>query len=229
MALVEAPDLFEDDLLYGEAGPGHGSLSGSESDDEAAAVPAQALSPHRKTHMDISVPNSASHQSSTLRVSLDEEHGIPTPSPPIDMAARPIYSRAMAASMPAQRVTVRMGTSAPINIPNMSRWRPGDRPGGAEAREAAATFIPPHQLSKQDDFLFSFTGASPAGGLKRERLRARNAILRSTGFIEPVGGSSAAAEGAEGDEGRPTPAPAPPVRPAVHSSLTAALTTIGEC
>jgi hypothetical protein len=137
MALVEAPDLFEDDLLYGEAGPGHGSLSGSESDDEAAAVPAQALSPHSKTHMDISgtpfhdccwlaaafpaltrhspaaaVPNSASHQSSTLRVSLDEEHGIPTPSPPIDMAARPIYSRAMAASMPAQRVTVRMVSSS---------------------------------------------------------------------------------------------------------------------
>jgi hypothetical protein len=113
----------------------------------------------------------------------------------------------------------------------MNRWRP-DRPGGAEPREAAATFIPPHQLSKQDDFMFSFTGASPGAGLKRERLRARNAILRSTGFIEPVGGSSAAAAAAaaaDGDEGRPTPAPAPPVRPAVHSSLTAALTTIGEC
>lgn len=143
MALVEAPDLFEDDLLYGEAGPGHGSLSGSESDDEAAAVPAQAVSPLSKAHMDISgmsflpfcwhavastaltrhspaaVPNSASHQSSTLRVSLDEEHdgGIPTPSPPIDMAARPIYSRAMAASMPAQRVTARLVSSSSAPCP----------------------------------------------------------------------------------------------------------------
>jgi hypothetical protein len=46
------------------------------------------------------------------------------------------------------------GTSAPIAIPNMmNRWRSDSKPGGGQ-QEAASTFIPPHQLSKQDDFMF---------------------------------------------------------------------------
>jgi hypothetical protein len=46
------------------------------------------------------------------------------------------------------------GTSAPIAIPNMmNRWR-SDSKSGAGQQEAASTFIPPHQLSKQDDFMF---------------------------------------------------------------------------
>jgi hypothetical protein len=81
------------------------------------------------------------------------------------------------------------GTSAPIAIPNMARWRPGAPDSGAP-KEVATTFIPPHQLSRQDDFHFSLVGASPAGALKRDRLRTRNAILRSTGA-----GASARAAG----------------------------------
>lgn len=74
------------------------------------------------------------------------------------------------------------GTSAPIAIPNMAAWRGGpDGQSNGRQVDAASTFIPPHQLSRQDDFTFSFTGASPSATLKRERLRARNAILRSTG------------------------------------------------
>jgi hypothetical protein len=56
-----------------------------------------------------------------------------------------------------------------------------DGKGHGRQADAASTFIPPHQLSRQDDFTFSFTGASPSAAIKRERLRARNAILRSTG------------------------------------------------
>lgn len=75
------------------------------------------------------------------------------------------------------------GTSAPIAIPNMGAWRGGTDSKGGRQADAASTFIPPHQLSRQEDFNFSFTGASPGGALKRERLRARNAILRSTGRV----------------------------------------------
>lgn len=64
----------------------------------------------------------------------------------------------------------------------MGPWRAGaDGKGSGRQADAASTFIPPHQLSRQEDFTFSFTGASPSATLKRERLRARNAILRSTG------------------------------------------------
>lgn len=104
----------------------------------------------------------------------------------------------------------------------MNRWRVDGKSGIGQPAEVASTFIPPHQLSKQDDFMFSFTGASPSATLKRERLRTRNAILRSTGFLEPQAG-----------RGMPMPAVVAAAdvvvaRTPVQSSLTAALTTIGE-
>lgn len=68
--------------------------------------------------------------------------------------------------------------------------------------------------------MFSFTGASPSATLKRERLRTRNAILRSTGFLEPQAGRvMTAVELTAGMTAARTP---------VQSSLTAALSTIGE-
>jgi hypothetical protein len=90
------------------------------------------------------------------------------------------------------------GSSVPIAIPSLPRWKAG---ADGAAREAPATFVPPHKLATQEDFAFiSLTGASPSAGLKRERLRARNAILRSTGFLEPKDGDAAAGETAgEGD------------------------------
>jgi hypothetical protein len=78
--------------------------------------------------------------------------------------------------------------------------------------------------------LCSFTGASPSATLKRERLRTRNAILRSTGFLEPGQGTATAvpipaqaAAAGSSDSGSLQVARTP-----VQSSLTAALTTIGE-
>lgn len=93
------------------------------------------------------------------------------------------------------------GSSVPIAIPSLPRWKDGAA-GAGGAREAPATFVPPHKLTHQEDFSFSFTGASPSAGLKRERLRARNAILRSTGFLEPKDGDGDAAAGGDaGGEG----------------------------
>eukprot|EP00879_Flechtneria_rotunda_P014496 GHRR01015148.1.p5 GENE.GHRR01015148.1~~GHRR01015148.1.p5 ORF type:complete len:105 (+),score=38.76 GHRR01015148.1:534-848(+) len=102
----------------------------------------------------------------------------------------------------------------------MGRWRSGEAKASRQHQDAASTFIPPHQLSKQDDFMFSFTGASPSAALKRDRLRTRNAILRSTGFLEPQAGQSTAAASLQGAIVL--------ARTPVQSSLTAALTTIGE-
>jgi Senescence regulator len=128
----------------------------------------------------------------------------------------------------------------------MNRWRSdGGRSGagavgvgadvGGAAAAVAATFVPPHQLSRQEDFAFSFSGASPSATIKRDRLRARNAILRSTGFLEP--GAVAAAADVTG-EGLPLSAALPAAaagepgcgaaRTPATSTLTAALTTIGE-
>lgn len=57
--------------------------------------------------------------------------------------------------------------------------------GVAPEPQYPATFIPPHQFSQREDFMFSFTGESPGVALKRDKLRTRNAILKSTGFLEP--------------------------------------------
>lgn len=73
-----------------------------------------------------------------------------------------------------------MGTSAPIRIPKSHRTAivngsPGARKG------FGADFVPPHLLEdhgKESSELFS------PSSVKREKLFARNAILRSTGFIE---------------------------------------------
>ena len=67
----------------------------------------------------------------------------------------------------------------------------------AAAARRAGTFVPPHMLHRQDSDLAGGVGntrggmgaehslgLSPSGGAKREKLLARNAILRSTGFLE---------------------------------------------
>jgi hypothetical protein len=82
------------------------------------------------------------------------------------------------------------GTSMPISIPMMQRRSSAaDLAAAAEERVAAATFVPPHMLHRQETERFDLVSAS--GGelglspsAKREKLLARNAILRSTGFIE---------------------------------------------
>lgn len=228
---VSEGDLFEEELLYEQAEPQTAS-----SEDEAEDPPAPAYS-KQKPGLDVGggASRSASHQSSTLRASLDEE--LPTPSPPVDVPGGiGMAARRAGSIQPMQRSQQqhypRLGTSAPIAIPAMmGRWRSDaadGRPG-----EAASTFIPPHQLSKQDDFMFSLTGASPSATLKRERLRARNAILRSTGFLEPqagaggAGGAPASGIAIPGLEGSQAPGLSV-ARTPVQSTLTAALTTIGE-
>lgn len=91
----------------------------------------------------------------------------------------------------------------PISIPMMQR-RPsgadlaGDASGGGASGARGGTtgdFVPPHVLYRQESEVASGSvmglgaeasmgGLSPTTAAKREKLLARNAILRSTGFIE---------------------------------------------
>ena len=73
-----------------------------------------------------------------------------------------------------------MGTSAPIRIPKAHRTAIANGSPGAR-KGFGADFVPPHLLEdqgKDSSELFS------PSSVKREKLFARNAILRSTGFIE---------------------------------------------
>lgn len=75
-----------------------------------------------------------------------------------------------------------MGTSAPIRIPKVQRKAILEGSPGMAARTGlGADFVPPHLL---EDNAENFGLLSPSTSVKREKLVARNAILRSTGFIE---------------------------------------------
>ena len=77
----------------------------------------------------------------------------------------------------------------PIRIPMMHRKaQSGTSPASFEGGRAA-TFVPPHLLDATTT-IDAFTrgegsvALSPSAAVRREKLMTRNAILRSTGFIE---------------------------------------------
>lgn len=74
-----------------------------------------------------------------------------------------------------------LGTSMPIKIPRLQRKL--SVPNSTGQKGFGPGFVPPHLLDAEDeddpDFLLSASAS-----VKREKLMARNAILRSTGFIE---------------------------------------------
>jgi len=87
------------------------------------------------------------------------------------------------------------GSSVPVSIPGMPLFKQARTAGGAaqgaggldgpQAPQYPATFVPPHKLSQQNASVFSVNGgASPGTLLKRDRLKMRNAVLQSTGFLE---------------------------------------------
>lgn len=81
-----------------------------------------------------------------------------------------------------------LGTSMPINIPHYSvEATKGNDSEDGNRPQAPATFVPPHLLEEQHHQTLLEKGLSVEHyGIKRERLRCRAAILRSTGFLEPT-------------------------------------------
>jgi hypothetical protein len=82
------------------------------------------------------------------------------------------------------------GSSVPIAMPMMPKKRKEEQDNSSGEDEYVhegiaryqGTFIPPHELShRQENFMSVVGGASL---MKRERLKARNAILKATGFVE---------------------------------------------
>jgi len=127
----------------------------------------------------------------------------------------------------------------PIRIPVMHRRGLADG-SPASGDKNSRGFVPPHLLdlhadATTDAVLLSLKD-SPSQAVKREKLKARNAILRSTGFIEvqsfaPVGVGSAldaTKEGAIGSVSGVRGVSRPLTferRPTAHSRLTALLSS----
>ncbi|KAG2430579.1 hypothetical protein HXX76_010097 [Chlamydomonas incerta] len=171
---------FHEADLFGESGPEDRDdvASSASSEDIALDEEQDDVAPlPNEGHDD---PNASSAKSSLIQMTLGmdaPEHQDDAPHPSVRISA----------SMPATSGHIRMGSSVPVSIPHMARWKKADAsPDSPTSIAAPATFVPPHQLSgAPPDFAFSFTGDSPSVAIKRERLRARNAILKSTGFLEP--------------------------------------------
>jgi hypothetical protein len=100
------------------------------------------------------------------------------------LAPRPCILEHCMHACPPTLFSLRMqGSSVPICIPGMP-IRKKQGPGApADEQTYPGTFVPPHEMQdgQQDAIMFSLTGNE---GVKRDRLRARNAILQSTGFLE---------------------------------------------
>jgi hypothetical protein len=107
----------------------------------------------------------------------------------------PMYAGGRRRVAPApDKSAAALGTSMPISIPLMQRRGSGkDLAGDSGGR--SDLFVPPHMLSRQEGeeseqaelgpaASVGGLGLSPTTAAKRERLLTRNAILRSTGFIE---------------------------------------------
>lgn len=94
---------------------------------------------------------------------------------------------------------VALGTSMPIKIPQYSLQTKKEVEEDERSNlQMPATFVPPHLLEEQHHQTLLEKGLSVEHyGIKRERLRCRAAILRSTGFLEPTKPLSVASKGAQ--------------------------------
>jgi hypothetical protein len=104
-----------------------------------------------------------------------------TPGPGDDLTSHQNAANAVAASAGGY-----LGTSMPIRIPMMHRRGLADK-NRASLEGRAATFVPPHLLEHGVEANIRGTGSlalSPTAAMARDKLMARNNILRSTGFIE---------------------------------------------
>ena len=85
----------------------------------------------------------------------------------------------------------------PISIPSFSKARDGSAAGAAEP-PTSSTFIPPHQLSHQDPSLL-LKGSTPLSS--SSRIRTRNLVLQSTGFLPKNSTEGFRAPGSTGHPG----------------------------
>mmetsp|Transcript_6775 Transcript_6775/g.14975 ORF Transcript_6775/g.14975 Transcript_6775/m.14975 type:complete len:216 (-) Transcript_6775:891-1538(-) len=186
MHRINETEEFDEAELYGEEHEQKEvSIEASEASEvESSDQEFDDCKPGQASSFDAGIVLNNSAKSTTMAVTINEEHG--EHEEPHDGISQPVTrpGRAFTAPPPPSS-NIRMGSSVPINIPFLAERQKKDITGadGVEQQQWG-TFIPPHQLSQRDDFMFSLTGQSPATAIKRERLRVRNAILKSTGFLE---------------------------------------------
>lgn len=208
-------DLWEDDaepdaVLASTSAPAPGldTSSESEQDPEPPSPDIKAFHGESKSHRDpkpgspsadddtpleddYAASASARRSTDSARLSTDSASAMPIVGSLARHRSRrpPLRANSTFASRSGmqRRASVKMGSSAPINIPIMSRL-PSLKDD--EAEDAKKAFVPPHLVdetrhneSLQQHFSI-MTGVSPGASVKREKLQQRNAILRRTGFIE---------------------------------------------
>ena len=73
----------------------------------------------------------------------------------------------------------------------VGKWKGSEAQAADDEEELQypGTFIPPHQLSVQQENFMSVAGA--ASSVRTDRLKARAAILKATGFVEENGQAAA--------------------------------------
>ena len=81
-------------------------------------------------------------------------------------------------------ICLAQGSSVPIPIgmPMMSKWKSEQSEDSTLQKDTDDGFVPPHQLSMQPENFMSVAATSLRAG--KDRLKARAAILRATGFVE---------------------------------------------
>lgn len=224
LELTEA-DLYESGLIDGGAAGGahrhHGATPLDASEEPTTEGPASDSDDEdvfgSRAAMDIG-PHSGSAKSTTLNVVMEEQEVLlevgqavqsrgPTMWSAAPIRGRPPHAAGaggyMAQSMPVGGGGVKMGSSVPIAI-RMGAPTPFSNGGASRPLEASTAMpstwrdVPPHELSHRDEITLAMMGESPGGAMKRDRLRVRNAILKSTGFLEhgaalPQGGTAVSA------------------------------------
>jgi hypothetical protein len=72
----------------------------------------------------------------------------------------------------------------PISIPDLQALKKASAENGAGGEWCSPqAFIPPHKLSQQSDFMLALPYAAASVNMnKKDRLRVRNTVLKSTGM-----------------------------------------------
>jgi len=171
---------FDEEEIFGEFD--HDRILGSSSHDEEEDAPGDV-----EAITSSSAKSSATYNANSLKsIVEDSQVGIDSSAALTSVSrGRPIVPFNLPSNM-----GVRMGSSVPIAMPMMPKKRKEEQDNSSGEDEYVhegiaryqGTFIPPHELShRQENFMSVVGGASL---MKRERLKARNAILKATGFVE---------------------------------------------
>lgn len=169
-------ELDERDVLFDNASTNDAiQFSDSESEDDTA---------------DGRVSSSRPHQLSSLQTVDEDAEACVNTAAPYESQDDSSTSSGRGSNPPSQSMPLKLGSSLPVNIP-MQRHVKKSSSMSRRAKEVEypATFVPPHTLV--DAQWLALDGPDLLRNrelslIKKDRLRARNDILKQIGFMEPT-------------------------------------------